>query len=1158
METSGLKKFAAQARTDLIAQVGSRLDYVLESDAVELRDRLSDIEKIKSEIAKTSREALIERVAYLWFNRMSALRYMDANSYTDIGIVSPAPNQSQPEILAEAKTGSIDPGFASDSNKAKILSLLSGQTSAADPEGAAYRLLFLGACNHYGQTMSFMFEAIADWTELLLPADLLSESSTLSQIREVMTIELCQDVEVIGWLYQFYIADKKSEVIGRPKGTKITPENIPAATQLFTPHWIVRYLVENSIGRLWMLNNPDSRLIRQMDYYVEPEESEERFLRISSPEEIKICDPACGSGHMLTYAFDLLYVIYEECGYDPYDIPAHILNNNLFGIEIDERAGALSAFALTMKARSKQRQFLNSGVQPNICIMENVKLDEFELDEFINKVGRDLFTKKLRKTLTQFETAKNFGSLIIPEGQEISEVARVIETYQFDDNLFLHDVKSRVKTILRMTEYLSPKYHVIVANPPYMGGKGMNSELGGWLKSNYPLASSDLMTAFMVRISSLVPPGGLASIVTLDAWMFLTTYKKLRASFAANHSYDSLVHIGWNAFPDGHVYNRGVAFVVRMGIPNQKGTYVNLANLPAVANKDIEFQSALQTKVGIHKLSSSEFKSIPGYPIAYWVSEKVRTLFSANDSIGDKIEAKQGLATADNNRFLRFWWEPELKCEVFDSTSNGDSRDKDVTWVSYNKGGKFRRWYGNHEYVVNWKNSGKELYDFRPKSVVRNPDFYFKSSVSWSDVTSGGTAFRYYPSGFVFDSTGHSAFPNKTYEWEELLCFANTKICQELFDIVNPTIHHHVGYFKSLPALSVNIEHSKRTAKRAVEISRCDWDAYETSWNFTTLPLISLGNKTNKIEDSYISVRSDWRDMTDEMHSLEEDNNRIFIDGYGLNDELTFEVPVNEITLTCNPANRFGGKNTDEELEQKLRAETMLEFLHYSVGCMFGRYSLDEQGLILANQGESIEEYLQRIPNPTFTPDDDNIIPILNGNWFSDDIVERFKVFLRTTFGVENYADNLEYIEASIGKKIRPWFLKEFYSYHWKRYQKRPIYWMISSPKGSFNVLFYMHRYRPELFSQVLEDYLRPFQSKLEGHLGDLNRTMNDSSASARDIKTATKEIDNIRAIQRELQDWERDVLYPLAGKRIKLDLDNGVKINYPQFAPALKKIPGL
>jgi len=1167
MDTSALKKFAAKARTDLIAQVGARLDYVLSADTAELRERKKDIAKIKSEIAASSKVSLIERVAYLWFNRMSALRFMDANGYTDIGVVSGAPGQTQAEILAEAKSGHIDPAFAGLSGGADILALLSGKSSDSDPEAKAYRTLFLNACNHYGAMMPFMFESIADHTELLLPDDLLSENSVLTQLREVMTSDACQEVEIIGWLYQFYIAEKNEEVrAGLKKKKKVTPENIPAATQLFTPHWIVRYVVENSLGRLWMLNNPDSALTMQMDYYIAPEQTETDFLTITSPEEIKICDPAAGSGHMLTYAFDLLYSIYQERGYDAAEIPGLILTHNLYGIELDERAGALAGFALMMKAREKHRRFFNTGVQPNICVLENIVFNDTELSEYIEAAGCDLFTSDLQETLGQFTEAKNFGSLITPKLTDAREARRVLDAKDFEGQLFLRETHVRVKHALLMTDYLSPKYHIVVANPPYLGGKGMNVRLKSWLKDNYADVKSDLFSAFMVRNTRLCVDKGQLGFMTPFVWMFISSFEKLRGFILDEKTITSLIQLEYSGF-DGATVPICTFTLENRHRPYFGGGYVRLSDFKGARNQAPKTLEAIQNKDcgWFHRASAEDFKKIPGSPIAYSASQMIRELFDAG-TLKDIADTRLGMATADNNLFLRLWHEVGSQDTEHDSEDRNMALSSGKRWFPYQKGGSFRKWAGNNEYYVLWENDGDAVRNFADQKTGKirshnyNLDFIFKRGITWNALTSSKTSARLSENS-LFDNAGSSLFTNDGLQCELVMTFINSEIMQEVFPLISPTLNYQPGDLSKLPVkfgfpaesdLLVN-------ANALIDLSRTDWDAYETSWDFASFPLLSTDHRAETLADTYANIRTHWQGMTDEMLRLEEENNHIFIDAYDLGDELTPDVPLSEITLTCNPAYRFKGANTPEQLESKLRKDTVQEFLHYAVGCMFGRYSLDAPGLILANAGETLADYLARVPEPHFMPDDDNIIPVLDSNWFEDDIVDRFTAFLRVTFGDENYSENLAFIKESLnGKSVRDWFLKDFYIYHWKRYKKRPIYWMLSSPKGSFNVLFYMHRYRPEMFSQVLEDYLRPFQTKLTGHLSDLARIAGDDASSAAQIKSADKESDKVRAMLIELEDWERDVLYPLAGQRQALDLDDGVKANYPLFAPALKKIPGL
>lgn len=604
METLKLKRFAQFARRSLLEQVSTKLKLVLAENSAARRESTEAIKKLEEAIKGHDKEQVIERVAYIWFNRFCALRFMDVNRYTRIGVVSPADGQFQPEILAEAKMGHIDEEMVHDKVRQQIFALLDGKAPSRDPQGEAYRLLVVAACNFWNRAMPFLFQRIDDYTELLMPDDLLSGNSILSLTREAMTPDVCEDVEVIGWLYQFYISEKKDEVFdGLKKNKKITPENIPAATQLFTPHWIVRYLVENSLGRLWLLNRPGSKLIEQMDYYIKPVESEEcevgsksdstpsplatTHLRIASPEDIRICDPACGSGHMLAYAFDLLYAIYEEEGYDPAEIPEKILTNNLYGIEIDERAGELAAFALTMKARARHRRFFNKGVKPNICVLENIHFDEGELKSYMDYVGRDLFTAPLQTTLRRFEEADNFGSLIRPDVTDVDGMLRILESKDVSGQLFLSPTHQKVLQALRQADYLSPKYHVVIANPPYMGSKGMNERLGAWAKDNYPDSKSDLFAMFIERALDMALAGGAVCMITMQSWMFLSSFEALRGRILNQHTILSMAHLGARGFDSigGEVVSTTAFVLENAHKPDYRGAYLRLVDGNSEAEK---------------------------------------------------------------------------------------------------------------------------------------------------------------------------------------------------------------------------------------------------------------------------------------------------------------------------------------------------------------------------------------------------------------------------------------------------------------------------------------------------------------------------------------------------------------------------------------------
>lgn len=1173
METTKLKKFAQFARRSLLEQVSAKLKLVLAEDSAARRESTDAIRKLEEAIKSHGKEQVVERVAYIWFNRFCALRFMDVNRYTRIGVVSPAEGQFQPEILAEAKMGHIDEEMVHDKVRHQIFALLDGKAPSRDPQGEAYRLLVVAACNFWNKAMPFLFQRIDDYTELLMPDDLLSGNSILAYTREAMTPDACEDVEVIGWLYQFYISEKKDEVFdGLKKNKKIMPENIPAATQLFTPHWIVRYLVENSLGRLWLLNRPGSRLVEQMDYYIKPEQAETDFLRISKPEEIKICDPACGSGHMLTYAFDLLHAIYEEEGYESTEIPEKILTHNLYGIEIDERAGELAAFALTMKARAKQRRFFNKSVKPNICVLENIRFDESELKDYMDFVGRDLFTAPLQTTLRQFEEANNFGSLIRPDVTDVDGMIRILESTNVSGHLFLSMTHQKVLQALRQADYLSPKHHVVIANPPYMGGKGMNGRLGAWIKNQYPDSKYDLFSAFIERGFELIKDRCFSAMVTMESWMFLSSFERMRTKLLSQATIRSLVHMPYSGKGGTSMgINFGTsAFVTLKDLqPDFKGHYCCVRYYETdEEGVPLEFPPRNER---LSMVSSREMSVIPGNPIAYWAPPSLFQVFANNPCFGHYLEAREGLTTGNNERHVRFHFEVVRTSIGRGFSKRLDAAKSNFTWFPYNKGGEFRKWYGNDLYVVNWRSDGKELQETLHPSGTRiwahnfNLDYIFRPSVSWSDITTKGLTARLFPEGFLFDATGLSAFDRTETEYRKLAAaICNSKVGSYIAPMLNPTMHFKAGDFAELPFVNSVKTFNKGRIDSAYSIAKLDWDSYETSWDFISLHLLNPDYRQPTLKDTYQKLRAHWREMTLEMQRLEEENNRIFIEAYGLQEELKPEVSLNEITLTCNPHYRYGNDKSEDELEALLLADTMRELVSYAVGCMFGRYALDKPGLILANQGETIEDYLKRVPEPSFPADDDNVIPMLDGDWFTDDIAERFRKFLRAAFGEEQYEENLQFVEKALnikGKRnycIRDYFLGEFYNDHVKRYKKRPIYWLFSSPKGSFNALIYMHRYRPDTVSVVLNDYLREFRTKLTSHKNHLEAVSISASSSQAEKTKALKEIEKITKMISEMEEYEREVLYPLATEQVEIDLDDGAKVNYPKLGEALKKIVGL
>ncbi|SNT70097.1 BREX-1 system adenine-specific DNA-methyltransferase PglX [Psychrobacter sp. LV10R520-6] len=1156
METTKLKNFAQKARTTLIEQIATKLKFVRAEESLARRENPIAVKKLEDLINQQSEQEVVERIAYIWFNRFCALRFMDMNRYNRSLVVSAATGDTQPEVLALAKTGELDDRVVSVEVRDQILNLLSGKAPSRNPEAEVYRLLLVAYCNQWHASMPFLFQRIDDYTELLMPDDLLSSSSVMANMREAMPASACEDVEVIGWLYQFYISDKKDDVFADlKKNKKVTPENIPAATQLFTPHWIVRYLVENSLGRLWLLNYPESKLADCMEYYIKPAEDNDDtdYLRVASPEDLKICDPACGSGHMLTYAFDLLYAIYEEQGYDAIDIPSRILTHNLYGIEIDERAGELAAFALTMKARDRHRRFFNTGVRPNICVLEPIDFDDDELNEYMDFIGRDLFTADLETTLRQFDEVNNFGSLIRPKLKDVAEILEQLEATDVSGQLFLGNTHQKVLKLLKQADYLIPQYHVVVANPPYMGGGGMNERLKNWSKINYPNSKSDLFAMFIELNLDLTQKLGIVAMITMHSWMFLKSYENLREYLLEYSTILSMAHLGTRAFDSigGEVVSTTAFILKNANNKNQKGSYLRLVEGKSESEKESMISDIKNNKDCelVYYVSATDLKKIDGSPIAYWVSDRIRECFD-NPNIKSLTISDGQTKTGNNDKYLRYLW------EVSNSSSGINKK-----WIKHPKGGGFRRWYGNLDTLINWSQTARQHY--RSDRVARIlPEYLrWKKGFCWTLITSGKQSFRIINDDEIFNLAAPTLFPKDENNLLFLLGLVNTPITEYIAKLMNPTINLNVGDIQNIPLIDVNKNIVNSNVELIIGHSKEDWDSYEDSWDFTNLPLLKEQYRKSKITDAYKELRIHWQQMTDDMQRLEEDNNRIFINAYGLQDELTPEVTLKEITLTCNPYYRYGGVKTDDELEALLLADTMRELISYAVGCMFGRYSLDKPGLILANQGDKIEHYTEQVPSPSFSPDKNNVIPILDAGWFSDDIVERFLKFIKIGFGEEHYESNMQFIELALGKHdkprdIRDYFLKDFYNDHIKRYKKRPIYWLFSS--GNFNALIYMHRYQPDTVSIVLNDYLREFRTKLTAYKDQLTAINISSNQSQSEKTKALKELDKTTKMITEMEEYERDVLYPLATKQIEIDLDDGVKVNYPKFGNALKKVAGL
>ena len=1207
MNTNTLKKFAQQARRKLLEQIEAKLDMVLTTDSAELREKSAQISKLREAINITSREQVIEKVAYTWFNRLMALRFMDANDYqpTGISIVTPREGYTTPEILEEAKQGMIPDDL--QVNRQHIFDVLDGKIPASNPQNEAYKELLTGACNHLHTIFPFLFERINDYTELLLPDDLTSEFSIVHDVRTGMTNEDCREVEIIGWLYQFYISEKKDEVFASK--SKVKKEDIPAATQLFTPRWIVEYMVQNTVGKLWLQNHPDSGLRKYMPYYIEsasvspsgemPEGQRGDYLKVNAVEELTLLDQACGSGHILVYGFELLSKIYEEEGYNPSEIPQLIIEKNLYGFEIDERAAQLAGLALLMKARSYQRRFFRKEVKPNILYFRDYSYSMEETEESFKALGIAV-SDEILHDMGNMQQATNFGSLIIPrtDSNTLTGTLASLKQKSTIQDVFLTPKLEALQSAVSQLILLGKKYHCVVANPPYMGGGKMNKVMSDWVKINYPNSKADLFSCFIERSLYFVPKQGFNGLVTMESWMFLSSFENFRKELIKSSKIHSLSHFGWHIM---RIAFGTVAFILENVLPEEEFTgvysYMEIDNIDNETERPIQFP--VKNNGRYNTANQKDFEKIPGSPIGYWVGDLVLNTMN-NPSLKETTDFKEGITTANNDCFLRLWFELSKNSSDYSVTDKKQGLQK--KWIPYNKGGSYRKWYGNRFFLIDWSNSGEKIKKYRGSSF-RNPSFQLKEGGTFSALGSASLSARYSEPGFAFDSKGTMFFSDNNLK--SVIAFLNSKVCSEMLKIVCPTLDFRFGTIQQLPFLEcsfVDIDH-------IISYSMEEWNSRETSWDFLKNELIRI--KGHDLEEALDLYQQYWTNKFYQLHQNEEELNAQFIEIYGLQEELTPDVPLEDITILKEELDQKALKKISESYKsgwelkdnkwhlnpntQNLTPnslspkpslpfnakEVFSQFISYAVGCMFGRYSLDKEGLILANQGETLQDYKRKVfgirsealgvrsealdsnlkPNtqnltPSFLPDDDNIIPVLDDDWFEDDITGRFTELLKVSFGKENLEKNLAFVKECIGMDIRKYFIKEFYKDHIKRYKKRPIYWMFSSPKGSFNVLIYMHRYTPDTLSRILNGYLNAYREKLNTHIEQLDRLIETGTAAEQ--TRASKEKDKMKLVLLELQEYERDILYPIASERIAIDLDDGVLVNYNKFGKAIKPVPGL
>lgn len=1122
MNTNALKKFAQDSRKKLIELIGSKLEYVLHTDSPELREKAEQVKKLKEALTRTSKEQLIDKVAYTWFNRFMALRFMDANDYqpTGVRVLTPKDGYTLPELLDEAKQGHISEELSV--NKQRIFDLIDGKIPSINGQNEAYKELLIGACNHLNKIFPFLFERINDYTELLLPDDLTSELSIIKDIIDGMSEEDCSEVEIIGWLYQFYISERKDELINAKKVYKA--DEIAPVTQLFTPKWIVEYMVDNTLGQYWKEARPNTEILKNLQFYIKPNNPELIPSRnVKSPEDIKFFDPCVGSAHVLCYAFDIFFKIYEEAGYDSTTIPELIISKNLYGIDIDDRAAQLAGFALMMKGRKHSRRFFKKEINLNITSFQNIE------------------------TNPKFENAKVLGSLIKISKQEADKI-------KIDDTSLFYERDFQLK---KQANLLSNNYDIIVTNPPYLNSSYMNEVLKQFVEKEYVDTKSDLFASFLIQVTNFAKRDGLIGFICPYVWMFIQSYEKLREYILENTTISSLIQLEYNAFGPA-VVPIGTFIIRNNFIENYYGSYIKLSNFTGEENQPLRTLEAIKNKNCGWFFNSNQinYKKIPGSSIGYWLSETSIEKFYGK-SIGNFGVFKQGIATSNNQRFIRNWHEIEskefeLNCKNFEDLGKSIS-----TWFPYNKGGAYRKWYGNNELVVKWKNNGAEMKDFTsrlPQGThvrLKSKEYYCLPCITYTALSSSSLGSRYSKSGFLFDTKGSCIFFENNNQLFVALAFLNSKVSKLYLDLLCPTLDYSMIGMKKLPfdnETKINIEIVNKT----INISENDWDSREMSWDFLQNELIRI--KGQDLEETYDLYQLYWKNKFFEMHNNEEVLNSQFIEIYGLHDELTQDLPLEDITILKDETIIKNGQLIFKH------TEVFAQFMSYAVGCMFGRYSLDKEGLILANHGETLKDYLEKLElskdKLSFTPDDDNIIPVLDDEWFEDDITGRFYDFLKASFGIANFDKNLAFVEECLGKDVRKYFVKDFYSDHIKRYKKRPIYWMFSSAKGSFNVLVYMHRYTPDTLNKILNNYLVEYREKLNTRIEHLDHLI--VSGTSTEQTRAQKEKDKIKLVLIELTEYEREILRPLALERINIDLDEGVLVNYNKFGKAIKEVSGL
>ncbi|MCX7883565.1 MAG: BREX-1 system adenine-specific DNA-methyltransferase PglX [Caloramator sp.] len=1167
MNKNALKKLAVTGRQELIEKIKNKAfqygiqedeikkSQIISSDSIIINGRpLSPIEKTQrqklidkikylNEQGQEGYNLIIEEVAYTWFNRFIALRFMEVNNYlpTKVRALSSSGTDSfESDLLKYA----FDVKLPVDKEKIYDMKMKN------DLDGL-FKYMIISQCNSLNKSLPFMFEKIGDYTELLFPDNLLNEGAFIRRLTDTSIIPESdwKDVEVIGWLYQFYISEEKDRVFSQ--NSKHKKEEIPYATQLFTPGWIVRYMVQNSLGRYWIESHKEhTDLKNEWEYYLESlcddKDYEEKLAphinRELNIEDIKCFDPACGSGHILVYMFDVLYKIYEKCGYVQRDIPKLIIENNLYGLEIDDRAYQLACFSVVMRGMKYNDSLLRTiereGININIAsIQETNNLNE---EDIVYIAGENFGSnyEKTKEFIKKFKDAKIYGSLIkIDEfDKEFFEkrLENIINNPAKD--LIKDNIRKKIIEILpnliKQSEIMSRKYDILVTNPPYIGLKKMNVELSEYLKKNFPDSKIDTCTAFMEIDNFYLKEYGFMAMINQHSWMFLSSFENLRDKIILNRTIYSMLHLGAGAFEEinGEVV-QSTAFVLRkIRDLNLKGEYIRLIEIRDSEEKKIKTKEAVDNpKVSYrYRVDSKNFKDIPGMPIAYWVKKNIMNIFKNNKLLNELYETKKGMFTGDNEYFLRIWY--EIK-----------NTDIGKNFKFYNKGGGYRKWYGNNDIVIKWHNNGYEIKNFKKSGNIYE-NYFFTKCLTWNLVSTSDFCCRALGDNFVIGDAGPICLvDNDNYFY--LLGYMNTNVCNFFMKILNPTLNYPSGIVGKLPIEIDNYFKTKinKIVEENIEISKTDWDSYETSWDFKRHPLLVHKKDAKTIEEAYKNWEAFAKEQFHKLKENEEKLNEIFIEIYGLKGELMPEVDENDVTVR------------KAELERDIKS-----FISYAVGCMFGRYSLDEEGLIYAGGDFDINRYKK------FKPCEDNIIPILEDEYFEGDIVSRFTEFLEITFGRETLTENLSFIAKVLGKKegetskdtIRRYFLNDFYKDHTQTYKKRPIYWLFTSGKQkSLNCLVYIHRYDKATLSNIRNNYLHQLQDKLEIQI-KLLKGIAEGEYSTKEKNTANKKIQNIEKQMDELKKYDSLLRHMADIKKVTdLDLDDGVIRNYEKLKDLLALI---